>query len=396
MDLTQLYNLQEKQLAPTPLKLKRYLDIDWEGRLNILTGMRGVGKSTMLLQYIKENYKGSDKALYISADNVLVNQFGLFDIALEFERNGGEFLAIDEVHKYESWNQELKNIHDSLPSLRVTASGSSNLEILEGQYDLSRRANPYHLRGLSFREYLFFQGFELPILSLEEVFSYKQSFSEEMGDESILRYFKEYMKSGYYPYFLEGQYLSKLNNSLSKVLYEDIPSIRKIERGSIRVLQKLIYLVATSSPFIPNITNLSNDLGVAKETIYEFIEYLEGANIFSTLYSSAKPRPRERKPKKIYLDNPNLYYAIESELKLSPRIGSIRESFAANQLKKDHFVANSVKTDFYVDEKYNIEVGGKSKDKSQIKGLEDAYVFKDGIERGYKNTVPLWLLGFLY
>lgn len=387
---------------------KRYLynEIDWHNRLIFIKGARGVGKTTLLLQYLNENFKSSDVCLYVSGDNIIVNSLGLFNIATELNKNGGETFVIDEIHKYPDWSRELKNIYDSLPGLKIIVSGSSSLEIIKGKYDLSRRAVVYNLAGLSFREYTCIalnNEYIRPYTIKEIIEGHVQIAGKikekvEQKGNKMLKLFNDYIKFGYYPYFLEGtdSYSMKLNNVIEKVIYEDIPSIFNLRPTSIPYLKKLIYLVATSVPFSPNIARISSNLGVSKEYIYNYIDYLEKAGLFLFLHPSAEGLRLVRKPEKIYLENTNLYFAIEGARHFSINSGALRETFVLNQLKLLHSVFSHKKGDLIVDGKFIFEIGGKTKTRKQIKDVEDSYILSDGIEVGFSKKIPLYLMGMTY
>ncbi|NOZ68487.1 MAG: AAA family ATPase [Deferribacteres bacterium] len=405
--LGELFEIQHELSRNIDLSFKRYLyeTINWDTRLIILTGSRGVGKTTLLLQYIRERGAAPEEYLYISADNILVDSHGLFRIASEFHKFGGRVLIIDEIHKYPDWSRELKNIYDSLPKLNIIVSGSSSLDIIKGRYDLSRRAVLYTLRGLSFREFLILNlGKDIRQVPLKKILSNHVEISRDLKETAeksgrkILRLFTDYLKFGYYPYYLEGtgDYFIKLNNVMEKVIYEDIPSVFKLKQTSIPYLKKLIYLIATSSPFHPNIARISSNLGISKEYVYNYIDYLEKAGLFMFLYPPERGLRLVRKPEKIYLENTNLYRAIEGDRRFSIESGTVRETFAVNQLKALHAVFSSEKADLMIDGRYVFEIGGRTKGKKENGGADDAFILSDGIETGYAKKIPLWLLGLLY
>ena len=405
--LSEFFEIQHELSRNIDLSFKRYLfeTINWDNRLIILTGSRGVGKTTLLLQYLKERFHASEESMYISADNILVDSHGLFNIASELYKVGGSVLVIDEIHKYPDWSRELKNIYDSMPKMNIIVSGSSSLDIIKGQYDLSRRAVHYTLKGLSFREFLILNlGEEIRQSSLKNILSNHVRISKDLketvekGGKKILRLFMDYLSFGYYPYYLEGvdDYIIKLNNVMEKVVYEDIPSVFNLKQTSIPYLKKLIYLIATSAPFHPNIARISSNLGISKEYVYNYIDYLEKAGLFTFLYPPEKGLRLIRKPEKIYLENTNLYRAIEGARQFSIDSGTVRETFALNQLKGLHAVFSSEKADLMIDGKYVIEIGGRTKGKKEVRTTENAFILSDGIETGYAKKVPLYLLGLLY
>lgn len=405
--LEEITGIQLELSRHIDLSFKRYLykEINWDNRLIVLVGSRGVGKTTLLLQFLKERFASPEECLYISADNILVNSFGLFNIAKEFYKIRGNYIIIDEIHKYPNWSKELKNIYDSFPKLRTIVSGSSSLEIIKGQYDLSRRAVIYKLKGLSFREFLTLHlKKELKPFSLNEILSNHILIAKDIKEivegsgDKILRLFRGYLKFGYYPYYLEGteDYFLKLNNVIEKIIYEDIPSIFMMKQSSIPYLKKLIYLVATSAPFQPNIARISSNLGISKEYVYNYIDYLEKAGVFMFLYPSAKGLKLVRKPEKIYLENTNLYCAIEGTKYFSIDRGALRETFALNQLKGLHSVFSIEKADLIINNKYVLEIGGKAKRKEHVHLMKNAFVLSDDIEVGFSKKIPLYLLGLLY
>lgn len=400
--LNELYEIQMTIVKALNSPFKRYLfeEIKWNTRMFAITGARGTGKTTLLLQYFKENYSSPEECLYISADNIRVVSFGLFNIADNFNKYGGNMLMIDEIHKYPNWAQELKNIYDSFPKLNIIISGSSTSAIVKGRSDLSRRVVVYDLKGLSFREFLSLET-KTPLkkFKLEEILKDHGKIAAEItGTTRVLKHFKNYLTYGYYPFFLEDKdlYSGKLNNVIDKVLYEDIPTFFSIKTSSIPVLKKLIYLVATSQPFTPNVEKISSQLGVSREYIYHFIEYLERSGIFSLIFPNASGFKLVRKAQKIYLENPNLFFTLLEKEGLKAEEGAIREAFFINQLKPRHNILAGKEADFLVDNKYTFEIGGKNKDEHQIKGTSNAFIVSDGIETGSKNRIPLWLMGFLY
>lgn len=409
MSLEKLRALHKRKLEGIkPNMLKRYLfkDVDWTSQLNFIVGMRGVGKTTMMLQYIKEIHKESQKALYISADNTLLQKKGLFETAWEFEQNGGRLLAIDEIHKYNNWNQELKNIYDSFDQLKVVVSGSSSVSIIKGQYDLSRRALLYKMKGLSFREYLNF-GFGEEILSeisFDDIIKNHEKIEADIikkvkkEKKTIQERFKRYLNYGYYPYYLQGvaNYQLRLSNAISKVLYEDIPAVYKVNTSAVHTMQKMLLMIASSAPYSPNVLGIATDLGISRDTVYDYLDYLEKAGLLNFLYRGNKGAKISRKPEKIYLDNSNLFHSLAEEGVIQANIGGIREAYFLNQLQAHVKIYAPESTDFVVDGKYYFEVGGSNKSKKQIKDLKNAFVVKDGIDYGSGNVIPLWLFGFLY
>lgn len=402
--IERFFNIQKEVEKSVSLDFQRYLmaEIDFEERLIGIVGARGTGKTTLLLQHYKKNFSSPKECLYISADNIYVVSEGLFNIAEYFFRYGGKVLLIDEIHKYPDWARELKNIYDSFPAKKIVFSGSSMLDIVKGKADLSRRTLIYHLKGLSFREYLGISGQVSPApLALQDIIEDHICAANDLaGRVEVLKYFREYLEKGYYPYFIESpretNYFNKLNNALEKILYEDIPSVFNIKVSSVPLLKRLIYLVASSFPFQLNIEGLSNDLKISRETLYSYIEYLEKAGFFNLLYSGTAGKRIVRKPLKIYLENSNLIYLIHRMTGFEYEVGTVREAFFLNQVKHKHRVFGGSRADFVVDEKYVFEVGGRSKRAKQVDLSAGEFLVKDGIEIGSFQTIPLWLFGLLY
>jgi len=401
-DLSEFFSIQAGLLSRVPGQRKRFLagKIDWNKRMMGISGARGTGKTTMLLQHLAARNR-QQQSLYISADHIRVQAIGLYEIASFFFRLGGEVIIIDEIHKYANWSQEVKNLYDAFTDAKIFFSGSSTLGLQKGKADLSRRAIFYNLPGLSFREYVYIaHGLDFKQVALPELLkSHTHVASTILEKGPILGHFKNYLDYGVYPFFLEGieDYLSKLFNVLEKVLYEDIPTVTGIKTGNVPVLKRMLWLVATSQPFIPNIEKMSRDLKISKEYVYTYLHFLERAGLLSGFLPSETGYRLVRKPSKIYMENTNLLRAVAGEVGGLDEAGAIRETFFANQMKSAGLnVRIPTKGDFLVEGKYLFEIGGKSKSKKQIEWGENAFVVRDGIEVGFDNIIPLWLFGFLY
>ena len=368
-------------------------EVNFNQKLIGIVGARGVGKTTFLLQYLKENTLVLSKKLYFSADAVDIDS--LFDIAYGFSKEGGKLLIIDEIHKYKNFEIELKKIYDML-DLQVIFSGSSALQLDNAKGDLSRRAVLYEMKGLSFREFIELKTSKtLPIFTLEEILEKHTDIAYELGVEfKPFEYFSEYLQKGYYPFYFEDNdaYLLKLHETINTVVEVDIPSIFPIEYDKIINLKKLIRLVCLSKPFKINIKELANKIGIKDyQTLYKYMEYLKRGKILNLLRAKTKGDNIFTKPDKIFLANTNLHYAYCS----TSEIGTIREVFFMSMFDENRLNISD-KADFLVDAKYTIEVGGKNKKYKQIKDLENSFVVSDGIEIGSANKIPLWLFGFLY
>ncbi len=400
--LSDLFEFHLETLKSLSGDFRRYLysQINYKDRLIGIVGARGVGKTTLLLQHYQETFASPEVCLYMSADNIVVNGLGLFEIGREFFRLGGQVLMIDEIHKYKNWSSELKNLYDTFPKAKFLISGSSTLDILKGKSDLSRRLVLHTLRGMSLREYINLEtGSTFAPIPLATIFDqHVRQASKVVSATTILKHFKAYLQRGYYPFYHEGKsaYQSKLENILEKIVYEDIPSVFDIKPSSIPILKKIIYLVATSEPFTPNIEKISSQLKISKEYAYHYLDYLERAKIFIFLHQATQGFKLVRKPEKIYLENPNLIQAIVGKHGFRSEIGAVRESFFINQVAGVAPIFSAEQGDFFVDNKFTIEVGGRKKTTRQIHSLENAYLAVDDIEVGAGNKIPLWLFGFLY
>jgi predicted AAA+ superfamily ATPase len=382
-------------LVQTPHKRYFYDEIDHADKLIGIIGARGVGKTTYILNYLKHHPLPLSKKLYLSADNIDLSDSSLVDLAKAFSSKGGEILAIDEIHKYKNFEVDLKQIYDMLP-LKVIFSGSSAIELEHAKADLSRRAVIYRVNGLSFREFLEFKkGLDLKSYTLEEILSDHSDIAFEIVRQiKPLEFWEEYLQYGYYPFYFENpkRYSIKLNETINTAIEVDIPSIFKIKYEYIVNLKKLVKLICASEPFTLNIRELSSKIGIDRDTLYLYFEYLHRGKIFNVIRARAKGDNIFSKPDKVYLNNPNLNYSYCSQAS----VGMIRETTFTTFLKTNHALSIPKKGDFLVDEKYLFEVGGKNKSFKQIKDVSDSFIVADDIEIGFGNKIPLWLFGFLY
>ena len=378
-------------LSDTPVNFHRYMyeRIDWSDRLIGLKGPRGVGKTTLLLQRAKE-VLDRDTTLLVNADDLYFTTHTLVDLADDFVRTGGKVLMIDEIHKYKEWSRELKLIYDYHKDLKVVFTGSSILDIEEGEADLSRRVVPYEMQGLSFREYMkMFKGIDLPLLNLDDVLSNRIVVPE--GFHPYV-YFSEYLRTGYYPFSNESQFERRLAQVVNKTIEVDIPQYTDMTISAIRKLKRLMSIVSESVPFKPNYTSLSQVLGVSRNLLPEWFAYMEKAGLIMQLRDDTGGIRGLGKVDKVYIDNTALMYMFGQE---NTEIGNVRETFFMNQTRVMHDVITSSVSDFQI-EKYTFEVGGKNKTQKQIVGVPNAFVVKDDIEFGYQNVIPLWVWGLMY
>ncbi|MGI5974437.1 MAG: ATP-binding protein [Paludibacter sp.] len=400
--MKQLFSAFYRKLEETDMRFERYLksQIDWNNRLIGITGARGTGKTTMLLQHIKEQYgTNPENVLFVSLDNIYFTTHKLYALADDFHSLGGQELYLDEVHKYPTWAQEIKNIYDDYPKLKIVFTGSSMLQIFKADADLSRRVRHYQLFGLSFREFLIYEGLlknSQQSFSLEDILENHVSITQRLNKEiNALPAFQKYLKYGYYPYYQEdiAGYGERVLQTFNTVIESDLPNVESIDFYSINRIKKLFYILSEMVPFTPNISQLSQMVDVTRVSLMNYLQLLEKSHCVLLLKQKATGMRQMVKPEKIYLQNTNYSYALSAE---NPEIGNLRETFFFNQLQQKHKVTYTEHTDFYVDGKYYFEIGGKSKSTKQIKDLNNAFLVLDGITVGFRNEIPLWLFGFLY
>jgi predicted AAA+ superfamily ATPase len=372
-------------------------DIQWSSRMIGIRGARGVGKTTLLLQYMKRFLPGDASALYVSLDNIWFSEHRLTELIDSFVKKGGKHLFADEVHKYPDWSQELKNVYDDYPELKIVFTGSSLLEILNARADLSRRAVVYQMQGLSFREYLNMSLSEnFPVYSLQDILEHHRDISSQVLKRvKPLQYFGRYLESGYYPFSFEMKdlYYTQLEEVIDLILEIELPLLRGVDISYISRLKRLLLMIAESAPFTPNVQKLSEHIGINRATLVSYLHYLQETHLTKHLYKDSSGMSRLQKPDKIFLENTNLAYVLASG---RANIGNLRESFFFNQLDYRHTVEYPAKGDFLIDKKYTFETGGKGKNNRQIYSLRDAYIAADDIEYGFENKIPLWMFGFLY
>lgn len=389
--MQQLYEYMNRQLADVAVDFHRYVyeDLNWNGRMFGLVGPRGVGKTTLFLQHIKETATQND-SLYLSADHIYFANHTLFDTAEAFYKNGGTFLYVDEVHKYPNWSTELKMVYDSMPELHVYFTGSSVLDIEKGNADLSRRAPKYEMQGLSFREFLAIRhGIEAPVLTLEQIVA---NHVELPGVSHPLPLFKEYLRNGYYPFGNDPAFDVELTQVISRTLEVDIPQFAGLSASMGMKLKRLLAVVSTLAPFKPNMSDLGKRIQVSRNNVEDYLVFIEKAGMISQLRTGAGGLGALGKVEKVYLDNTNILFSLSDG---SEDVGSVRETFFMNQMRVKNAVTASKLADFQIGD-MTFEVGGKSKTSDQVKDAERGFVVKDDIEFGYGNVVPLWAFGLNY
>ena len=390
MTIATMLEEQQRLLNYLPVKFTRYIynTIEWRNRMICLVGPRGVGKTTLLLQHIKRQ-AADRKCLYYSIDDILLQRATLVQLADEWVKAGGDLLVIDEIHKYPRWSQELKRIYDSQPSLQVVFTGSSILDIYSGMADLSRRAALYEMQGLSFREYLaLFHEVDTQPLRLPDILAHRY----QLPVEHPLPLFADYLQQGYYPFSQDFDFTRKLNQVVLQTMETDIPIYANLNASTGMKLRNLLAIIADSVPFKPNMTKLSEVVGVSRNQMGDYLLYMERAGIIAQLRNATGGIRGLGKVNKVYLDNPNLCHALAGG---NPNKGNIRETFFFNQMRVGYDVISSNVSDFMIDG-YTFKVGGKNKGQRQVSSVENGFVVKDDIEFGALNNIPLWAFGMTY
>ncbi|MFP4487019.1 MAG: ATP-binding protein [Campylobacterales bacterium] len=391
-----LYLLKKQQPLP---KYKRYIFDDLKSstaKLTAIYGSRGVGKTTLLMQLLKESSFASSKKLYISCDHPQFQDISLFEFVDEFSKRGGEFICIDEVHEAMNFEQELKSIYDFL-NIKVYFTGSSALHLKSP--DFARRFSMYHLYPLSFREYLeLVFDIEFTHYGIGDIFTSHEDITEDiikkLSDKKILKHYVDFLKTGVYPFYFEDKkrYIDRINETINTILHTDLSRIFNIQPDKIDTLKKMLSVICVSKPLEMSVEKLASRVGITKATLYKYIKYLDDAELIKHITHEAKRFDALRKPDKLYLANPNLFEA----LCVNNDIGTLRETYFVSSICTKHTLHYLDKGDFLIDERYTIEIGGKNKSFNQIKDIEDSYIFSDDIEVGYGNKIPLWLAGFIY
>lgn len=386
-----LNRIYKKLLRETKTDFRRYLydAINWDNRIVGIRGPRGVGKTTMMLQHIKEELPVDD-VLYVNADDIYFSNHRLLDLAENLVQHGVHHLYIDEIHKYKDWSKELKLIYDYFSELKVVFSGSSILDINKGVSDLSRRVVMYHMQGLSFREYLkLFKNIEVPSYSLDEILKAKP---EELNIKTPLLWFEDYLRHGYYPFAKDESFDEKLRQIINITLENDIPVYADMSASMGRKFKQLLMIISKSVPFKPNMSKLSEIIGAGRNLMADYLYYIEESGMIAQLRDDTSGVRGLGKVEKIYLDNTNLIYSLaDTEV----NVGNLRETFFFNQMRVNNNVMASFTTDFKIDE-YSFEVGGRTKGTRQVRDLENAFVVKDNVEFSSNNVLPLWWFGLNY
>lgn len=397
-------NTYKRLLKATEYKHHRYIydDFNIDNRLTGLIGPRGTGKTTLLLQYIKEKIPDHDECIYASIDNIYFSKNLLLDFVNElYEDYGVRYYFFDEIHKYPNWNQELKNIYDSYLDIKIVFSGSSSIDLIKGTYDLSRRGVLFRIGGMSFREYLLFNDIaDIPPVSYETIIENRSQLEEELANIKKLKgYFKEYLGKGYYPFYLESEetYHQKILRIIEKTVFEDISNFYKLKTENLSNFKRILSYLATIPPGEVNRNSIAKNIGIDNKTILHYMNILNETGLVELINENKSGSTLLKHTEKMYLDNPDLYSAIIDEIGYESQIGTIREIFFIKMIRNSGKKIYYSKTgDFEINDTV-FEIGGKSKSKKQIKDkLDNAFLVKDDILYGSKYEIPLYLFGFLY
>lgn len=398
--MDELFSYQNKLLDQIPGKWMRsaFGTIDWSRRLFGIKGLRGVGKTTMMLQYIKHRYKHPDQALYVTADNPWFYEHSLYELIEEWHKNGGKLLMIDEIHKYTRWARELKVGYDGHPDMQFIFSASSAFDIFKAEADLSRRATVTTLPGMSFREFIDFKhGVSLSPHTLAEIIEHGEDLSKEINQKiRPIPFFKEYIQAGYFPFAADEKepfLQQKLIGIMNTVLENDLAYVQDYSPSNIQKIKRLLGVIAGSAPFTPNISKIAEKLKIGRKTVYNYLKHLEDAYILNLIHKTGRGVSVLQKPDKVYVENTNLALALDN----SASMGTLRETFFVNQVRNaGHRIHLAEKGDFIVDQTLTFEVGEKNKTSRQIQNLDHAYLVLDDIEYAFRNKIPLWMFGLLY
>jgi hypothetical protein len=386
-----LFEFSRKRIDEVPTDFVRYMydRIKWQGRMLGLVGPRGVGKTTLLLQYARQQLNPAD-TLYISTDQLYFASHSLLEVADRFNKAGGKHLLIDEIHKYPDWSRVLKELYDRYGDMQVIFTGSSILDIYRGSADLSRRAPIYQMQGLSFREYLkMFHEVEAPVYSIDDILHHRATIP---GIAHPIQYFQQYLRDGYYPFSRDVDFSMELEQIVTQTLETDIPQYAQVHVSVGRKLKQLLAVIARSVPFKPQMTSLANATQISRNDVPDYLYYMERAGMIGQLRDDTGGVRGLGKVEKVYIDNPNLMFVLAEQ---TPDTGNLRETFFYNQMRVNNEVRASRASDFTIDD-HTFEIGGRKKGQKQIEDLPGGIVVKDDIEYGFLNTVPLWAFGLNY
>lgn len=395
--MNQLFEKSTRKIKSVPLEFKRYLfdRINKTNRLIAIKGARGTGKTTLLLQLAYEHK--ADEVLYIALDDLFFSENTLYGLAENFVKMGGKLLLLDEVHKYPNWSRELKLIYDDFSNLQVIFTSSSILDIYKGESDLSRRAVTYSLSEMSFREFLLLhEKINLPVFTLEEILQNHTEICIKLNQQlTPFKYFSKYIRFGNYPYYENNveEYYQKIRNTVNLILEVDLQATENLDYQTIAKLKRLLFVISSNVPFTPNIFKISESIQLNRNALVRALQLLDRAELIRSIFKQTKSISILNKPDKIWMHNTNIMYAISGD---QVDTGTVRETFFIQNFCNNHTISLPNKGDVLVDNTFLFEIGGKNKTRKQILDFDKAFLVKDDIEIGFKNSIPLWLFGFLY
>ena len=393
-----IYDMSADRIRETYTSFHRYLftDIDWDSRVVALDGPRGVGKTTMFLQHLRENPREADSALYVSVDNVWLNSKEMYELVQHHVRHGGQSIFIDEIHYITDWQNLIKSLYDNFKMLKIAYTGSSILRLAQGKADLSRRQVEYSLHGMSFREFLEFEGCgSFKAHELGDILKNHVEIAESVVSKiKVIPKFEQYLDHGYYPFYKEDtrHFHQKLLQVVNQVLDVDLPKVEDVTPETVRKARRMLTILAESTPQTPNTSKLCRGLEMDRKQGLKVLHALRRAGLVGMLAEDADALKRLCSPSKLFCDNTNLMHALSA----TPDKGTLREVFFNNQLSVRNTTQFPSRGDSLVDGRHLFEIGGERKTFEQIKDVPDSYLAVDGIEIGRKCRIPLWLFGFLY
>lgn len=397
-EILPLVTVYHRKLAETSLSFKRslYSLINWDVRMLGIKGEKGVGKTTLILQHIKETFDNPDDALYVSMDNLWFKTHSVIDLVDYLYSIGVNYVFLDEIHKCPDWTAVLKNLYDNYPNLNVVYTGSSMLQIDNSKVDLSRRQTLYRLHNLSFREYLEYEGIaNFESHPLEDILKNHVKYAMDITSKvKVLKYFQKYLSHGMYPFYKESNsdFHIRLAEAITQTLESDLPAVENVTFETVQKAEKLLMITAESLPFVPNVNRLCEVLGTTRDSCLKMLYALDRAGVMNLLTAELKNYKKLVNPDKIFLGNPNIMYALGGKTEM----GTIRETFFANQVGAYYTLQYPKKGDFFACSKYLFEVGGAGKSFEQIKDEPNSFLAVDDTETGIGSRIPLWLFGFLY
>jgi len=349
-----------------------------------IKGVRGVGKTVLMLQIARE-IEGS---VYFSADSTLMKQLSIYDVVRALSRMGFRNVFIDEIHRKPGWDTDVKSIYDEHEA-RIIFSGSSALDITGTAADLSRRVVLKELRPVSLREYMNIRkGYSIPVMSFSDIMKNKVSLAKKYAE--VHEYFREYMKYGGVLYPRNG-FHEAMENSIRKVILQDMSALRDINIKYETDVYKLLYLIARSMPFQVNYSSIAKSLEISKTMAIRIVKDMESTGLVTVVFPCKKHGIDVKKEPKIYLMT-SLREFFSKDV-TEAKMGALREEFFANHMKDVCYLKGKrgEKMPDFRFEDCTIEIGGESKTKHQHPDC----IAVDGLSTA-DGKIPLFLFGFVY